>query len=102
MCDYCGEPTWMFEGGPMDPSTLPISDVLVQCLNAWFDVFNHGSAFEPWEDGQFEEWCKIGKTLAITLREELPSEWTVVYFDPMKTTEDVDQDRSEFEYEITL
>lgn len=100
MCDYCAEPTWDSNGYPEDPNTLPISKELVEELEKWFGVFNRGSAFEPFPE--YDEWCTTGKNLAIRLRKELPKEWTVVYFDPTKTKDDLDQDRSEFEYEITL
>lgn len=100
MCDYCAEPTWMYRSGPMDPETLPISEELVSDLMDWFHVFNRSSAFDPFPE--YDEWCVTGKALAIRLKKELPDDWTVVYFDPTKTTDDVDQNRSEFEYEITL
>lgn len=83
MCDWSAEPTWNAHGHPESPFTLPISQGLATQLQAWFEHFDEQDTMRPNPDprGGF---VREGRALAHALRRELPSSWTVVYYDDAK------------------
>ncbi len=89
MPDYECFPLWHADGlefGDVDPSSLPISDVLRDELMGWaadYDLtLNRDdparSGFK--DDREEAEFIERGRSLAGRLRQELPQDWSVAYF----------------------
>jgi hypothetical protein len=89
MADYFCHPLWRNGGvdvGDIDPASLPISEDLQRDLNAWARVFDAILDMDdPANKGGFESpqavenFVAQGAQLADRLRQELGSDWDVVY-----------------------
>jgi hypothetical protein len=88
MADYQSYPLWWAGGqrfGDIDPATLPISQELIDALLAWADRFdaNYNSS-DPAQSGfdssdAASQFDGEGLQLWSRLRDELPSEYKIVY-----------------------
>ena len=110
MFDYCASAVWDKEGFNRDYSDFPISVELSNAFNAW--TIKMDKKMWKWDSSGESELkgvtkpdiialCDEGRALASKLKQELP-DWTIIYFDDSKMTNDDNQPRSTFEYEITL
>lgn len=105
MCDYSADPLWGRDGAMIELGELEMSPRLNKRLQEWAERFEELSAkadAEP-EASLDQEWTAFamqGRHIAATLKDDRP-ELTVVYFDQSRFTGVKDQDRAEFEYEMT-
>src|SRR5574343_462241 len=84
MPEFMSEGVWDREGIHMSLDDLPIQYWLKSMIRQWIAQYDQG--YSGMEDGTFDmEWfAKQGFALAVKLKQNLPPDWTVVYFDEYK------------------
>lgn len=105
MCDYSADPLWGRDGAMLGREEVAMSPRLKDRMREWAERFEALSARADREpEAELEqEWTAFamqGRHIAASLKEERP-DLTVIYFDQSRITRVKDQDRSEFEYEMT-
>lgn len=105
MCDFSADPVWGRDGAMLGIDEIEASPQLKIRMREWADRFEELSARADREPAAnlAQEWTAFamqGRHIAASLKEEQP-ETTVVYFDQSRLTDAREQDRSEFEYEMT-
>lgn len=101
MCDYSAEGLWAKDGCAMDIESLPVSRSVCFDLGAWQAFYEHQPTQEPMPEKELKWFSVRGLVIAKAIKTELP-DWTVIYFDEGKIRHgDLQQPRSEFEYEVT-
>ncbi|WP_411839684.1 hypothetical protein [Paracoccus sp. ME4] len=105
MCDYSADPLWGRDGAMLGLEEVAMSPRLKGRMRDWADRFEELSARAVREPAAelAQEWTAFamqGRHIAASLKEER-RDITVVYFDQSRMTGSMDQERSEFEYEMT-
>lgn len=105
MCDHCADPVWGRDGVMLDVDDIEMSPRLKGRLREWADRFEELSAraehgATPGLTREWKAFAMQGRHVAASLKDERP-ELTVIYFDQFRLTGCRDQDRGEFEFEIT-
>lgn len=79
MADYGAFPVWHNGGSNRG---VPMSAELRQALVLWAEAYDRHNLNDTWPAEQpYDRWRARGRELAIRLRDELGSDWTVEYFD---------------------
>lgn len=76
MADYGSAGVWDYDGNPLDPARLPLSEKLRARLARWTARFE--KSFEGEID--LEAFAAEGRAIARAVKAELPT-WSIVYFD---------------------
>ena len=102
MCDYTAEGVWDRRGRACAVDDLPVADNIRAMIRGWQEWYEY-SDLRPetcWFD--LEAHAAFGLFIAKLVKQSLP-DWTVVYFDESKPTNNWQpgEPRDHFEYEIT-
>lgn len=100
MADYCASGVWNREGVNVDIDSIPLPYWLKQMITDWVALYDR----ESFDDKNFDyaKFSKDGYALAVKMKQNLPADWEVFYFDEVKAR---DLGRTGFDnylYEIFL
>jgi len=77
MADYCSSGVWGQDGVSVEIDSLPIPFWLKTMITEWVAVYDRTGMDSDFDDGTF---TKLGRALAIKMKQNLPPYWMVVYY----------------------
>ena len=77
MADYCSSGVWGIGGDNIDIDSVPIPFWLKTMITEWVAHYDRHGMDSDFDDGTF---TKMGFAIAHKMKQNLPDEWTVVYY----------------------